>query len=55
MKKDKDNIELDAVEDHGGIMTIRGGFWTSLLRMALCLILCGFLKVRPFPLLPNMI
>ena len=25
MKKDKDNIELDAVEDHGGIMTIRGG------------------------------
>ena len=25
MKKDKDNIELDAVEDHDGIMTIRGG------------------------------
>ena len=25
MKKDNDNIELDAVEDHGGIMTIRGG------------------------------
>ena len=25
MKKDKDNIELDAVEDHNGIMTIRGG------------------------------
>jgi uncharacterized RmlC-like cupin family protein len=25
MKKDKDNIELDAVEDHDGIVTIRGG------------------------------
>ena len=25
MKKEKDNIELDAVEDHDGIMTIRGG------------------------------
>jgi len=25
MKKDKDNIELDAVEDHDGIITIRGG------------------------------
>ena len=25
MKKDKDNIELDAVEDHDGIMIIRGG------------------------------
>src|SRR5262245_31231599 len=25
MKKEKDNIELDAVEDHGGILTIRGG------------------------------
>jgi uncharacterized RmlC-like cupin family protein len=25
MKKDKDNIELEAVEDHDGIMTIRGG------------------------------
>lgn len=25
MKKDTDNIELDAVEDHEGIMTIRGG------------------------------
>ena len=25
MKKDTDNIELDAVEDHDGIITIRGG------------------------------
>jgi uncharacterized RmlC-like cupin family protein len=25
MKKDKDNIELNAVEDHDGILTIRGG------------------------------
>lgn len=25
MKKDRDNIELDAVEDHDGILTIRGG------------------------------
>ena len=25
MKKTSDNIELDAVEDHDGIMTIRGG------------------------------
>jgi uncharacterized RmlC-like cupin family protein len=25
MKKDKDNIELHAVEDHDGILTIRGG------------------------------
>jgi uncharacterized RmlC-like cupin family protein len=25
MKKEKDNIELDVVEDHDGIITIRGG------------------------------
>ncbi|HWA36187.1 MAG TPA: cupin domain-containing protein [Cyclobacteriaceae bacterium] len=25
MKKTEDNIELEAVEDHGGILTIRGG------------------------------
>lgn len=25
LKKTSDNIELDAVEDHGGILTIRGG------------------------------
>ena len=25
IKKDKDNIELDSVEDHNGILTIRGG------------------------------
>ena len=25
MKDDKDNIQLSAVEDHGGILTIRGG------------------------------
>jgi uncharacterized RmlC-like cupin family protein len=25
MKKTTDNIQLDAVEDHGGILTIRGG------------------------------
>lgn len=25
LKKTPDNIELDAVEDHGGILTIRGG------------------------------
>lgn len=25
MKDDKDNVQLSAVEDHGGILTIRGG------------------------------
>ena len=25
MKDDKDNLQLNAVEDHGGILTIRGG------------------------------
>jgi len=25
MKDDKDNIQLSAVEDHDGILTIRGG------------------------------
>jgi hypothetical protein len=25
MKSDKDKIDISAVEDHGGILTIRGG------------------------------
>jgi hypothetical protein len=25
MKSDKDKIDIGAVEDHGGILTIRGG------------------------------